>query len=129
MPIQFNEENEGKSVVVRVTGKLAATDYAELIPAVDRLIRLHGKLRLLFELTAFQGWEPGAFWDELKFDLNHFADIERIAIIGDKKWEQDMTAFYRPFTEATIRYFSVADAAQAWKWWREPKLPVVSRAA
>jgi AAA+ ATPase superfamily predicted ATPase len=127
MPIQFNEENEGTAVVVRVTGKLVDADYEYLVPELARRIRQHGKLRMLFELIDFHGWEPGAFWDELKFDLKHFADIERIAIVGDKKWEQEMTVFSRPFTTATMRYFDVADTAQAWKWWREPKQPVASK--
>ena len=85
MPIQLNEENGGKFVIVRVTGKLEDTDYKHLVPELNRLIRRNGKLRLMFELTAFQGWEPSAFWDELKFDFAHFADIERIGIVGDKK--------------------------------------------
>lgn len=126
MPMQFNEEDDGKSVVVRVTGKLVDADYRHLVPEIDRLIRQNGKLRFLFELDAFEGWEPSALWDEIKFDVKHFADVERVAIVGDKKWEQEMTAFSKPFTRATIRYFDVADAAQAWKWWREPKLVTAS---
>ena len=119
MPIQISEENNGQAVAVRVIGKLVAADYERLVPELDGLIRLHGKLSLLFELTGFQGWEPEAFWDECKFDMKHFADIERLAIIGDKRWEQGMAAFYKPFTEATIRYFDLANAALAREWWRE----------
>jgi hypothetical protein len=125
MPIQIIEENNGQAVAVRVTGKLIVADYERLVPELDRLIQLHGKLSLLFELTGFRGWEPGALWDECRFDMKHFADIERVAIIGDKKWEHDMATFYRPFTEATIRYFDLADVEQAWQWWREVR-PVLA---
>jgi phosphoketolase len=44
----------------------------------------------LFELTGFHGWEAGALWDEIKLDIRHFADIERLAVVGDKKWEHGM---------------------------------------
>jgi hypothetical protein len=129
MPIQIEEEEGGTSVAVWVTGKLVSSDYEQLVPELDRLIAVHGRLRLLFELTTFQGWEPIALWDEVKFDVKHFSDIERVAIIGDKKWEHGMASFYKPFTHATVRYFLLADAAEAWKWWREPKQPSVSVAA
>jgi len=41
---------------------------------------------------------------------------ERLAVVGDKKWQQAMTTFFKPFTTATIRYFDLADAAEARKW-------------
>lgn len=124
MPIQIEEENDGRSVAVRVTGKLVEADYKRLVPEVDRLIRRYGKLRLLFDLTDFHGWEAGALWDEVKFDMKHFADIERLAIVGDKKWERSMATFYKPFTAATIRYFDLADEAEARKWWSESGPPI-----
>ena len=116
MPIQIKEENGGKFVAVQVSGKLVKADYELLVPELDRLIRQHGKLCLLFELTDFHGWEAGALWDEIKLDVKHFADIERLAVVGDKRWEHDMMTFYKPFTKATIRYFDQANAAEARKW-------------
>jgi hypothetical protein len=124
MPIQIKEENGGKLVAVQVTGKLVKADYERCVPELDRLIRQHGKLCLLFELTDFHGWEAGALWDEIKLDIKHFADIERLAVVGDKKWEHDMVTFYKPFTKATIRYFDQANAAEARKWLLEAERPV-----
>ena len=129
MPVMISEENHGKSVAVWVSGKLVKADYEWLVPEIDRHIRPHGKLRLLFELTDFQGWETGALLDEVKFDLRHFADIERIAMIGDRKWEHGMEAFYKPFTKATTRYFDLADAPEAWAWWRAPAPAATAKAA
>ncbi len=122
MPIQMEEENDGRFVSVRAMGKLVDADYERLVPELDRLIKKHGKLCLLFDLTGFEGWKPSALWDEFKFDVKHFADFERIAIVGDKSWEQGMATFFKPLTTATIRYFGIEDAEEAWKWWREPKL-------
>jgi hypothetical protein len=124
MPIQLKQENGGNLVVVRVTGKLVKADYERCVPEFDRLIRQHGKLCLLFEFTDFHGWEGGALWDEIKLDIKHVADIERIAVVGDKKWEQGMATFYKPFTKATIRYFDQANAVEARKWLREAEQPV-----
>jgi hypothetical protein len=121
MPIQLNEENAGKILTVHVSGKLAKADYEYFVPAFGRLVRLHGKLSLLFDMNGFHGWEAGALWEDIKFDIKHFADIERLALVGDKKWQHGMAAFCIPFTKATVRYFDHADIASARSWLGEAR--------
>ena len=55
MPIQLNEANGGKLVAVHVSGKLVAADYEHFVPEFERLVRQHGKLQVLFDMTGFQG--------------------------------------------------------------------------
>ena len=44
-------------------------------------------------------------WEDLKFDFKHWKDIERLAIVGESKWEAGMAVFCKPFTAAKIQYF------------------------
>ncbi len=120
MPIQLNEENGGKVLVVHVSGKLVAADYEHFVPEFERLVGLHGKLQVFFDMTHFHGWTAGALWEDTKFAMHHFRDIDRLAVVGDKKWQEGMTTFCKPFTKATVRYFDHADAAEARKWLGEP---------
>jgi hypothetical protein len=116
MAVELKESNNGKTLEVHVSGKLTHDDYRRFVPEVERLLKQHGKIRVLFEMTDFHGWEATALWDDVKFDLKHFSDIERLAMVGDKKWEHSMAGFCRPFTTAKIRYFdhTEGDAARAW---------------
>ena len=82
--LTVNTENGHRILVVRASGKLSQEDYDHFVPEVDRLIR-EGKIRLLFEMQDFHGWEAGALWEDIKFDVKHFGDIERLALVGDKK--------------------------------------------
>ena len=116
MPMQLNEEYDGLVLVVHVSGKLEKADYAHCVPEFERLVRQHGPLRVLFDMTGFHGWDAGALWEDIKFDLRHFADIERLAMVGEQQWQQGMATFCKPFTKATIRYFEHADAAEARTW-------------
>jgi len=93
MPIQLNEGNGGKILVVHVSGKLTKADYEHFVPEFERLVQQHGKLRLLFDMTGLQGWDAGALWEDVKFDMKHFADIERLAMVGERKWQQGMASF------------------------------------
>lgn len=110
----------GKFLHVRVTGKLTKDAYEIFAPAVDEQIQQHGKIRILFEMHDFHGWTAGALWEDLKFDFKHWKDIERLAILGDSKWEKGMAVFCKPFTVAKIQYFDQAKLGEA-KTWLESK--------
>lgn len=116
MSVELQEQARGKILTVRATGKLTSEDYKRFVPEVERLIKEHGKIRVLFETHDFHGWDAGALWQDIKFDVKHWRDIERLAIVGEKKWEKGMAAFCKPFTTAEIRYFEHdrLDGARGW---------------
>jgi hypothetical protein len=118
MPIKLKEENGGKILIIHATGKLVKKDYGHLVSEFARLVRLHGRLRVLFDMTGFHGWNTAAMWEDIKFDLTHFADIERLAMVGDHQWQHFMAIFFKPFTNAESRYFDHADVVKAQKWLR-----------
>lgn len=103
-------------IEVRVTGKLTKEFYEQFVPTVERQIEQVGKVRILFVMHDFHGWTVGAMWEDMKFDWSHWKDIERLAIVGESKWQAGMAAFCKPFTKATIRYFdhTQLDAAKEW---------------
>ena len=116
MPIQLKEENEGQVLVIHVTGKLEAADYEEFVPEFERLVEEHGSLRVLFDMTGFHGWDAGALWEDTKFAFHNFHSIDRLAVVGETKWQHGMAVFCKPFTKATVQYFDHPDIAEARKW-------------
>jgi len=116
MPIQIKEDDGGKLLRVHVTGKLVVTDYEQFVPEFERLVRQYGKLRVLFDLIGFHGWTASALWADTKFAVHHFSDIDRLAVVGDKKWQEGMATFCKPFTKANVRYFEHTNAVGARRW-------------
>ncbi len=119
MPVEVHEKAEGRILEVPVSGKLTREDYQRFAPEVERRVREHGKIRLLFRMQDFHGWDAGALWEDIKFDAKHFNDIERLAIVGESKWHEGMAHFCRPFTTAKIRYFDLGDVDKAREWLAE----------
>jgi hypothetical protein len=76
-------------------------------------------ISILFEMHDFHGWTAGAMWEDMKFDFKHWRDIERLAIVGESKWEKGMAAFCKPFTSAKIQYFDHTQLSEAETWLRE----------
>jgi hypothetical protein len=116
MPVELREESSGKILVALLTGKLDKQDYEHFVPEVERLVKQYGKIRVLVQMHDFHGWTMGGLWEDMKFDMKHFRDIERLALVGDSKWEAGMAMFCKPFTSATIRYFDVAKLEEAHAW-------------
>lgn len=116
MSFEITEIADGKIVEVELSGKLAKEAYEEFVPLTEERIKQFGKVRMLVILHDFDGWDAGALWEDIKFDVKHFNDIERLAIVGETKWEKGMSAFCRPFTTAKIKYFDQTEIAAAREW-------------
>jgi hypothetical protein len=114
--LTLTEEAGGKILKVKISGKLTKEDYQRFVPDVERLIKDHKKIRILLQMHDFHGWEMGALWEDIKFDVKHFSDIERLAMVGDSKWEAGMAAFCKPFTKAKIQYFDEKKLDEAAEW-------------
>lgn len=119
MSISLREEADGKVLIIRLGGKLTKEDYERFTPEVERLIHRHGKIRLMVQMHDFHGWTLSALWDDIRFDVKHFAHIERLALVGESKWEEGMATFCKPFTAATIRYFDDAKSGESLTWINE----------
>ena len=119
MSVKLAEGFDGKVLTVLASEKLTREDYQQFVPEFERLIEKRGRIRVLFDMQDFHGWQAGALWEDIKFDVKHFRDIERVAIIGETKWEKWMATFCRPFTTAAIRYFDHSQADEARQWIEE----------
>ena len=116
METQLDIVAEGELLHVTATGKLTKETYEAFVPVIEQQIREFGKLRILFEMHDFHGWTAGALWEDVKFDFAHWSDVERLAIVGESKWEAGMAVFCKPFTSAKVKYFdhTKLDEAKAW---------------
>ena len=105
-----------KKLDVNKDGKLTKQDYHHFTRIVDRLVKEHGSIRIIFEMRAFHGWKPEAIWEDIKLNIRHFCHIERLAMVGNKQWERGMCLFCKPFATAQIRYFDENEVGEAQAW-------------
>ena len=116
MAIELMEDTETKLLQVKVSGKLTAEDYDDFEPAVSALIEQVGKIKILFLMHDFHGWEMGAVWEDIKFATRHCSDISKIAMVGENTWEKWMAMICKPFTMSSIQYFEAGHEADARQW-------------
>jgi len=117
--IETIQTGSPKIVGFKLTGKLHDDDYKSFVPAMETILAAEGKVRLFALFEDFHGWDLHAAWDDLKFGLKHYGDLDRIAMVGDQRWEKWMVQVCKPFTKATVRYFDASHVDDAWIWLRE----------
>lgn len=116
MAVEVQDVADDKIVEVKLSGKLTKEDYGHFVPVIEEAIQKNVKVRMLVIMQDFHGWTAGALWEDVKFDWHHFRDIERLALVGEKRWEAGMAVFCKPFTTATVKYFDHTDTEEARHW-------------
>ena len=124
MPIGFDEiqveqTSVGTIVTLKFREKLDKGDYDTFVPMIESQIQDSSPIRVLAELHDFEGWTAGALWEDTKFAAKHFNDIERLAVVGESRWQKGVTVFVKPFTSANVRYFDMQELGRAREWVRE----------
>lgn len=103
-------------VALQLHGKIKKQDYEEVIPILKDRIEEFGSINFYCELIDLEGIEPKAIWEDVKFDVEHAHDFNKIAIVGDQKWTEWMTKFSSPFTSAKVEYFDNTEKDKAMDW-------------
>jgi hypothetical protein len=101
---------------VKFTGKIEKIDYDEIVPILEERIKKYGEINLYWEMEKIEGWELKGILSDLKFDVKHPSDFKKIAIVGEKKWQELMTWVMKPFTKAKVRYFDISEKEEARNW-------------
>ena len=113
-------DNSGTTLTVRISGLLKQPDLAALQKAVGDILEKQGKTRLLILTEAFEGWQRGGAWGDVSFSAEHDKHIEKMAIVGDRKWEDFALMFAsKGLRRFPIEYFPSAEIARARRWLAE----------
>ena len=74
---------------------------------------------MLMDMEEFEGEEVKAWSADLKFGHEFRKNIDKMAIVGDKKWEKLMAHLAKLFYAHDAKYFHTVDRDAAWAWLRE----------
>ncbi|MBX9851970.1 MAG: STAS/SEC14 domain-containing protein [Cytophagaceae bacterium] len=109
---------EGKEnlIFTHASGNITREDYKKIIPALEDKIVHFSKVRWYFEMDDTHKWEPGAVWQDLKFDLKSGRRIEKIAIVGASKSESFLTKLLKPLIKGEVKFFNYEDRDAARLW-------------
>lgn len=105
-------------VACAATGRVTGQDYERvLIPAVERALATHDKIRCYYELGAeFAGMDAGAAWHDFTVSVEHLARWERIAVVTDVAWIAHAVNAFGFLMPGAVRVFPTAAREEARRW-------------
>ena len=92
MPVEIIDA-AGKLLQLKVRGMLKKADYDRIIQIAKEAIEREKKVRALIILEAFEGWERRGDWGDVSIMTEQGQHIDKMAIVGDEKWQDDALAF------------------------------------
>jgi hypothetical protein len=103
-------------IELTMIGKLTHEDYKVFVPMIDKALKGAKGLEvdLLVDMRGFKGWEMLAAWDDMKFGLKHRNDFSKMAIVGDKKWEEISTKMMSHLMSGKSKFFKSREKALTW---------------
>jgi hypothetical protein len=108
-------------LTVRISGKLTQPELAQVQTAAAKIIDSQGKGRFLIIVDDFQGTEKEGDWGDVSFQVRYDPMIEKIAIVGEKKWEDLALMFTaKGVRRVAIEYFQSTEMAKARAWLAVP---------
>ncbi len=114
--IELTQTDSEVYVEFKLIGKLTHEDYETFTPFIESAIKnLPPKsLNILVDMRDFEGFTLKAAWDDFKFGLELRHDIRKMAVVGDKKWEELFAKLTSFMIAGKAKFFHSIEDARTW---------------
>jgi hypothetical protein len=114
MSATLTEESE-RLIVVHIQGTFTFEDLKEVQNKGRDQIDRSGKIRLLILAERFSGWGKEGDWGDLTFMYEYDSHIEKIAIVANEKWVDEILIFVGAGRrQAAVESFPSEEDARNW---------------
>ena len=112
------DDTENGIVRVAYVGEIQPTDFDVSGPDFEKLVKTRQQIRLLMDWTRFSGWSEESESREFWFNIRHRGAMERIAIVGERKWRSAATEL-DTIVDAEVRLYDTRSEDEAVRWLRD----------
>lgn len=118
--IEVNEHGDHGVLALKISGTLTEEELDDLVPSLKEYIAESEDPHLLMTMENFEGWaDAAALWKDLQLDAEYMGYFDRIAVVGEKKWQEWGTRLLDPITKEELQFFPIGQTEQAWQWVEE----------
>ncbi|MGB1199344.1 MAG: STAS/SEC14 domain-containing protein [Thalassotalea sp.] len=116
LSIGIERVNQDVFLAIKAVGKLTHADYEAISPMINSALSQvkHPEVNVLIDGTELKGWEARAVWDDFRLLLKHNNKFRKVAIYGNKNWQETLSKVGAWFISGEVEYFS--DQQEAFNW-------------
>lgn len=116
MSVVFKKESDNL-FLISIKGILTFNDQKKFENWARAEIDRSGKIRVLVLATQFSGWGKEGDWGDLTFMYEYDPYIEKIAVVVDEKWRDEILMFLGAGRrQASVESFSPNEEKDARNW-------------
>lgn len=112
-PAQFEDIIE-----IEVNGKVSKNDIEGFEAYVESRMADGRNLNLLMELHNLDGYTVKGLMEGFKFDMKHWNEFHKIAVISEKQWLEFSTKLSSLLPKMTMKHFKSGEKDAAIEWLR-----------
>ncbi|MCC9166747.1 STAS/SEC14 domain-containing protein [Pontibacter harenae] len=119
--LEILPETHNNLLAVRVSNELSIADFDQYRNLLRDMMGKYKEARLYYEMVDLDinNLNPVAAIENGMFDVVHGLDYGRVAMVGEKKWQEWAANLISPVKKKGVRYFDLAEKEQAMAWVQE----------
>ena len=114
--IHITKTEKSNLISATINGKISKEDIEKIHPLIHNIVENGDKVDFFFELVDFEGYDLKGIWADLKVDAAHISDYGKMAIVGEKEWQQWAARATDVFTNSEVKYFDLTEKEEAKRW-------------
>ena len=116
MSVTFTKDSEN-FFVIHIKGILTFDDLGEVQSKARAEVGHGGKVLLLVLAQEFSGWGKEGDWGDLTFMYEYDPYVEKIAVVAEDKWEDEILMFLGAGRrQAEVEFFYPDEVEDAREW-------------
>lgn len=116
LSIGIERINDEFFLTLKAVGTLTHQDYEIITPMIDSALAAVKTpvVNVLIDGTELEGWALRAAWDDFKLGVKHNNQFRKIAIYGNKHWQEMIAKVGGWFISGEVKFFDNLQDAYQW---------------
>ena len=110
------KESSGNILGFKIIADITEKQQEQICEILEKRISESGKIRLLLVIEAHEPMDAESLLFNLNFALKYSDNIDRMALVRSKAWEETWMGLFGLFSHIRTRYFDRSEIKEAWKW-------------
>ena len=72
--LSYVEHDNAQAVEIHIAGKVSTEEFDQVAQKLEAFIARHGEVRVLEQISDFEGMDAAALWHDIKFCLLYTSD-------------------------------------------------------
>ena len=106
---------EGNIAEIQIEGAIAASDYDVIAPALGHILEAYDTLNVLATVETIDLLIPAVRW-EGGLPAHVLSRLERVAVVSDERWADDVMESVNPVLHGKLHHFSPGQRKSALDW-------------